>query len=127
MRSDSFVGDVLTLAKVRLNSLVVVTTAGGYYMASHASVDLWRLGLTCAGTALVAGGASAINQITERDTDRLMERTKRRPVPDGRMSVANATTVASLLTVLGIALLASVGNRPAAVALATLLIYVFAY
>jgi len=126
--SESFASDALVLAKVRLNTLVVVTTAGGYYMAAVNGVDLPQLAWTCLGTALVAGGASAINQVTERDTDRLMERTKNRPVAHGRMSVRTGSAIAAALSLLGLAILwALVGTKPALVALATLLIYVLAY
>ena len=54
-----------TLTKVRLNALVVATTAGGYYMAAPTSaIDPVALAVTCLGTALVASGAAAINQVT---------------------------------------------------------------
>jgi len=126
--SESFASDALVLAKVRLNTLVVVTTAGGYYMAAVNGVDVPRLLWTCAGTALVAGGASAINQVTERDTDRLMERTKNRPVAHGRMTVRVGSAIAGTLSLLGLAILWSlVGRTPTLVALATLVIYVLAY
>jgi protoheme IX farnesyltransferase len=126
--SDTFASDVLVLAKVRLNTLVVVTTAGGYYMAAVNGVDVPRLIWTCLGTALVAGGASAINQVTERDTDRLMERTKNRPVAHGRVSPRLGSVVAATLAGIGLAVLwTMVNSTPALVSLATLLIYVLAY
>ena len=126
--SESFASDVLVMAKVRLNTLVVVTTAGGYYMAATNGVDLSRLIWTCLGTALVAGGASAINQVAERDTDRLMERTKNRPVPGGRVSVRTGSVIAATLSGIGLAVLWTlVGTTPALVALSTLVIYAVAY
>src|SRR5580765_5188934 len=90
---SSKIGDILILAKVRVNALVVATTAGGYYMASPSDVNPWSLGLTCVGTALVASGAAAINQVHERDTDRLMVRTRRRPLADGRMGPAEGVLI----------------------------------
>ena len=59
----SRLADWITLAKIRVNTLVVATTAGGYYMAATGEVDLVRLGITCAGTAMVAGGAAALGQV----------------------------------------------------------------
>jgi heme O synthase-like polyprenyltransferase len=59
-----------------VNALVVATTAGGYYMAAGNGLDAGALAVASIGTALVAGGAAAINQVAERDTDRLMERTR---------------------------------------------------
>lgn len=127
-RPHSKLGDVVTLAKVRVNTLVVATTAGGYYMAGPASVDLLALGWVCAGTAFVASGAAAVNQVYERATDRLMERTRRRPVADGRMSPAEGLAVAAALSLIGLGILWFT-STPAAmgVALATLVLYAGAY
>ncbi len=120
--------DVFVLTKARLNSLVVATSAGGFYMAATAPVDLPRLLVASTGTALVACGAAAFNQVDERDIDRLMHRTRQRPVANGRMSVAEARMIAAGLSALGLGLLAAGTNLTAtAVALATLLIYVFVY
>ena len=71
---------------MRLNALVVATTAGGYYMAAPDGVSPLAIVIACVGTALVASGAAAFNQVSERDIDRLMERTRQRPLPEGRMT-----------------------------------------
>ena len=128
VRSRSKLADILELAKIRLNSLVVATTAGGYYMAGPASVEPLSLGVTCLGTALVAAGAAAVNQVQERDTDRLMERTRHRPLAEGRMTVAEGLAIALAMTIVGLVLL-EVGTNTTAmlVALATFLTYVFLY
>jgi protoheme IX farnesyltransferase len=126
--SRSWLGDMTALAKPRLNALVVATTAGGYCMASPASIDFTLLALTCAGTALVAGGASAANQVYERDTDRLMARTRNRPMADGRLGMAEALAFSALLTVAGLSLLWAVATAEAMwVALATFVSYVVIY
>jgi protoheme IX farnesyltransferase len=84
--------------------------------------------IACAGSALVAGGASALNQVQERHTDRLMERTRDRPVAEGRMTVGHANRLAYLFTVAGLLLLWFGTNRAAAlVALATTICYVVIY
>jgi len=93
----SRVADWITLAKIRVNALVVATTAGGFYMAAQDEVDLLKLAVTCVGTALVAGGAAAFNQVTERHTDALMDRTKHRPVAGKRMSPLEGRVVAAVL------------------------------
>jgi len=127
-RSHSKLGDVLTLAKVRLNALVVATTAGGYYMAGPSSSGLGLLVLTCLGTALVASGASALNQVAEYRLDQRMERTRRRPVAGGRMGRTEGTAIGLVLAAAGLALLwTSATPAAAAVALATLLTYVVVY
>jgi len=121
-------GDVVVLAKPRLNSLVVLTAAGGYYMAAPPSLDPIAIGLASAGTALVAAGAAAINQVDERETDRLMERTRSRPMAEGRMTVAQGRVVAAAFAAAGLATLWLGANPVAAlVALATFLIYAFIY
>lgn len=119
--------DVLMLAKVRVNALVVATTAGGYYMAADA-VNLAALAIAAVGTALVAGAAAAINQVTERDTDKLMARTRLRPVADGRMTSGEGWLIAAALACAGLALLWAGSNSTAAlVALVTLVSYAVVY
>ncbi len=127
-RERSRVGDLLTLTKVRVNTLVVATTAGGYWLASSGTIDPLLLFNACAGTALVAGGAAAINQVSERDIDRLMVRTRRRPLADARMPVVEAVALALGLTAVGLFMLwITTGLLAALVALATFLSYAFVY
>jgi protoheme IX farnesyltransferase len=127
-RPSSRIGDLLTLTKVRVNTLVVATTAGGYWLGAAGSADLLLLMNACLGTALVAGGAAAINQISERDLDRLMLRTRNRPVADARMPVGEAIALAVGLTGIGLAVLwVGSGILAALVALATFLSYAFVY
>jgi protoheme IX farnesyltransferase len=127
-RSHSKLDDLLQLVKVRLNSLVVVTAGGGYYMAAPRAFDPTVLVATCLGTGLVAGGAAALNQVRERNIDRLMNRTKDRPVPSGRMSTGEAIGIAGVMIAAGFAMLWLVASSTSAlVAWATLTIYLFIY
>jgi len=127
-RPNSKFNDLFVLTKVRLNALVVATTAGGYYMAAPASVQPLSLVVACLGTALVASGAAAINQVNERDLDKLMLRTQRRPVAEGRMSAGEGLGIAVALSAVGLAILVFAANLLAAgIALATLLTYVVIY
>ena len=120
--------DLIVLTKVRVNALVVATTAGGYYMAAPAAIDWVTLILTCLFTALVASGASAINQVDERDTDRLMTRTRERPIAADRMTPATGRLIAVALSSAGLAGLWLVSNIEATlVALATLVTYALVY
>ena len=82
--------DFYELTKPRLNFLVLVTTAVGYYMAAHQWSDWPRLLHVLFGTAMTAAGASVLNQVIERDYDRLMNRTRNRPLPAGRISPPEA-------------------------------------
>jgi protoheme IX farnesyltransferase len=127
-RTHSRLDDLVVLTKLRLNALVVATTAGGYYMAAPGSIDLASLAITCLGTALVASGASAINQVDERDTDRLMNRTRTRPIADGRMGAGEGRIIALVLSAVGLLLLRVGASTGAAlVALATLVTYALIY
>ena len=126
--TPSRVADWITLAKIRLNTLVVATTAGGYYMAASGDIDLLRMAVACLATALVAAGASAFNQVSERDTDALMDRTKNRPVAVKRMSPQEGRVVGAVLSVAGLGILGAAINLLAMwVALATLFSYVILY
>lgn len=121
------VADYLSLTKPGLNLLVVATTLAGYYLGVT-RFDLARLLATAVGTALVAGGAAAFNEIFERDTDALMGRTRTRPLPGGRMRVASAAWFALVLSAGGLATLAVGANTLAAgVAAVTLLSYTLVY
>src|SRR5580765_5133138 len=113
-RSGSLVADYIQLAKPRLNLLVVATSAAGYYLGGPPSTDLGLMAQAAAGTALVAGGAAVLNQVYERDTDALMRRTRLRPLPDGRVSPADARTFGLALSIAGLALLALTTSRTAA-------------
>jgi heme o synthase len=127
-RPHSKMTDLLTLTKVRVNSLVVATTAGGYWLGAQGAADPILLMNVCLGTALVAGGAAALNQISERDIDRLMVRTRHRPVADLRMTVAEATALAVGLAVMGLLVLAiGSGWLSALVAFVTFASYAFIY
>jgi protoheme IX farnesyltransferase len=120
--------DFLMLSKPRLNLLVVLTAVAGYYMGAGTSVDLLVLAHTIVGTGLVAAAASALNQLAERDLDARMERTRLRPLPDGRIQPADARLFGIVSAIVGVVVLAVGANLLAAgVALATFVSYVFLY
>ena len=124
----SRLADFVTLTKPRLNSLVVVTTAVGYLAGRVEGFDAAVFVHTTIGSALVAGGAAALNQIAERDLDGRMTRTRDRPIPAGRLRPTEATWFAVLLAVAGFGQLAFGANLTAAVvALATLVSYAGIY
>jgi protoheme IX farnesyltransferase len=126
--TDRRFADFVMLTKPRLNLLVLLTTLAGLYLASPTGVELTLLLNTLVGTALVAGGAAALNQVWERRTDALMRRTRARPLPGGRLGVAEGTWFGVLLSVVGLGQLAiGVNLTAAAVALATLVSYVLVY
>jgi protoheme IX farnesyltransferase len=118
----------LELTKPRLNFLVVATSAAGYYLGSTGAIDIVSMAEAVAGTALVAGGAAALNQLYERDTDALMRRTRTRPLPAGRVTPQDARVFGLALSAAGLVLLATRANwLSAGLALATLLTYLVIY
>ena len=120
--------DFVTLTKPRLNLLVLMTTLAAVYLAAPTGVPFALLVHTLAGTALVAGGAAALNQVWERKTDALMPRTAVRPIPVGRLRLGESAAFGVLLSTIGIAELAiAVNGISAVVAAATLLSYVLVY
>lgn len=121
-------GDFLSLTKPRLNFLVLVTTVAAFYLGAGDQQPLLLLLHTVVGTALVAGGASALNQVWERDTDRLMRRTRMRPLPDLRLHPKDALWFGVLISAIGVTELAlGVNIRTALVAVVTLLSYIILY
>src|SRR5262245_61268014 len=114
--------DYLALTKPRLNLLVLFTTWGGVFLASPGGVALATLLHTLVGTALVAGGAAALNQVLERHTDALMRRTRGRPLPDGRLTVSESAAFGLLISAAGLVELAAGVNGVAAVVAALTLV-----
>ena len=127
VKAPNRIGDFVALAKPRLNSLVVVSAGVGYYLGA-AAIDFGVLLHTLAGSGLVAGGAAALNQVLERDTDEKMQRTRRRPVAAGRVTPLEGSLLAVALGAAGLSELAlQVNLLAAALALATLITYVGVY
>ncbi|HSA93844.1 MAG TPA: heme o synthase [Terriglobales bacterium] len=101
------------LMKLRVTSLIVMTAWCGYYLgALKAGVSPWSWAVlhALAGIGLVAGGTGALNQVMEREGDRLMRRTDRRPLPAGRMSTWHAAAVGLAATLGGAVYLALTTN-----------------
>lgn len=120
--------DYLELAKARLCAMVLITTTVGYLVAQPAVLPDWRLWWTLVGTAMTAFGANALNQLLEKDRDARMERTRRRPLPDGRIGDRAALHFGLATTLIGTAVLdLLVGRLPAVLAGGTVLLYVLVY
>jgi len=119
---------LLELTKPRITQLVLLTAAAGFYLGARDRVDLLLLANALVGTALVAGGTNAWNQIRECDVDARMARTRRRPLPSGRLTLRAAAWFASAITVLGVGYLAvTVNLLTAGLAALTFASYVLLY
>src|SRR5256885_5383104 len=120
--------DLLSLTKPRVVVMVLVTTLVGYYVGVSGTPDYVRMLHLVVGTLLAAGGALALNQYWERDVDARMERTRARPLPDGRLSPLEALVFGGAITLLGVGYLAAfVNGLPPLVPAATVILYLFAY
>jgi protoheme IX farnesyltransferase len=120
--------DLVTLTKPRVAVMVLVTTLVGYYVGLAGSPDYLQMVHLVVGTLLAAGGTMALNQYWEREVDARMERTRSRPLPDGRLQPLEALTFGAAITVAGVAYLgAFVNGRAALLTLATAALYLFAY
>ena len=122
------IADFLALTKPRLNSLVVASAGVGHYLGAAGAPDAAAALHVLVGTALVAGGAAAFNQVAERDLDEVMRRTRLRPLAAGRLTPAEGRLFALTLSAAGLLELAlRVNALAAAVALATLVSYAGVY
>lgn len=120
--------DFLELTKPRVVVMILITTLVGYYLGSREAGDYFRLLNTLIGTALAAAGTLALNQFLEREVDARMERTRLRPLPDGRLQPIEALAFGAAVTGAGVLYLTlAVGVLSGAVTAAIALLYLFAY
>lgn len=120
--------DLVALAKPRVVVMVLVTTAAGYYAGLSGAPEWSRLVHLVLGTLLAAGGTLALNQYWEREVDARMERTRTRPLPDGRLMPLEALLFGAGLTLTGLLYLAAGVSALAAAVTATIVVlYLFAY
>src|SRR5215472_14536430 len=104
LKKHSLLGDYLQLFKVRVTALIVVTAWAGFYMgaaASGVSSLSWTLLNALVGIGVTCAGSAALNEVLEHKLDALMRRTRNRPLPAGRMSLATGLTAGILATLLG--------------------------
>jgi len=94
------------LVKARLTLLVLLTTCVGFYLGERGAVNGLLMFHTLFGTALVAGGAAALNQLLEREHDAKMRRTAGRPLPSGRMQPTTVAIFGGICSVAGLVYLA---------------------
>ncbi len=101
LKKRSFLNNFLEITKVRLSLSVLFSSIAGYLLGTDL-VSFIEVILLCVGGYSMVGASNVYNQIIEKDLDALMERTKIRPIPSGRMSVQLAFIVAVSLTIIGI-------------------------
>jgi protoheme IX farnesyltransferase len=131
LKKNSLIGDYLQLFKVRVTTLIVVTAWTGVYMGaakSGVSSLSWTLLNALVGIGVTCAGSAALNEVLEYKIDALMRRTRNRPIPAGRMSLATGMTAGILASVLGPVYLAFTTNvLTGALAFSTALVYLALY
>lgn len=116
------------LTKARLSLLVLMTTFVGFCLGTNGPLDWLLLVHSLFGTALVTGSAAVLNQVLEAKVDRLMGRTRNRPLAAARMKRSSAVTIGLLLAFGGLGYLAVlVNNLTAVLAGLTLVVYLLLY
>jgi len=111
---------------MRLSLSVVFSSIAGYLLGAD-EVNFYTILLLAFGGYFMVGASNAFNQIIEKDLDALMERTKNRPIPAGRMSVRSAFILASLFTVFGIVILYIINPQTAMFGAISIFLYTSAY
>jgi protoheme IX farnesyltransferase len=122
------VGAYVALTKPRIVELLLVTTLPTMVVAQRGLPSLWLIAATLVGGSLAAGGANAINMFVDRDIDRLMHRTRNRPLVTGKVTPTSALTFACVLEAVAFAELWRFVNLLSAVlAVSATAFYVFVY
>ena len=123
---STLLSDLKQLTKVGLSLSVVFSSVAGYLLAVEV-FDFATVLLLASGGFFMVGASNAFNQIIEKDTDALMQRTKNRPLPTGRMSINFAMFIAVLFTILGLSILYSINSKTALFGAISIFLYTCAY
>ncbi|MBR9920633.1 MAG: protoheme IX farnesyltransferase [Bacteroidetes bacterium] len=121
------VADYQQLVKFRLNLTVVFSASMAFAIASEGTFSWVGLAILAAGGFLITGASNALNQVLEKDFDRMMKRTADRPIASGRMSVSEGVMAAGLMSLMGIMLLALFNVWAAFLGTLAMVSYAFVY
>ena len=124
--SVSVLSDFKEITKMRLAISVVFSSVAGYFLGAEV-VNFVTVLLLAIGGYCMVGASNAYNQIIEKDLDVLMDRTKNRPIPAGRMSVNTAFVIASTLTIIGLIVLYVINPKTAMFGAISIFLYVSVY
>lgn len=119
--------DYKQLVKFRLNLFVVFSAVCSFVIVSGGLFTIEQLLLLASGGFLITGSANALNEVLEKDFDKLMSRTENRPLPASRMSVSEAVLSAGFMFVIGIFILALFNPLAAVIGSAAVVSYAFIY
>lgn len=122
----TLISDFKEITKIRLSVSVVFSAIAGYLLGAVV-VDVYTVLMLSLGGYFMVGASNAFNQIIEKDLDALMDRTKNRPVPAGRMSVNTAFAIATIFTVLGLITLYIINEKTAMYGAISIFLYTCVY
>jgi protoheme IX farnesyltransferase len=123
---QSIIKNFTEITKIRLSVSVVFSSVAGYLLGAD-TIDFYLLFLLCVGGYCMVGASNVFNQIIERNLDALMDRTKDRPIPSGRMTVSTAFIIGSILTAVGIVVLYIINPKTAMFGAISIFMYVSLY
>lgn len=128
-KTTSILTDFKEITKAGLAFSVVFSSLAGYLLGveSFGIPEIKTLLMLAVGGYCMVGASNAYNQIIEKDLDALMDRTKNRPIPSGRMSVRTAFIIAIILTVLGIIILYNINEKSAMFGAISIFLYTSVY
>lgn len=125
-QSVDLISDFKEITKMRLAVSVVFSSVAGYFLGAEV-IDFVELLLLAVGGYMMVGASNAFNQVIEKDLDVLMDRTKNRPIPSGRMSVKKALFIAFTFTILGLMVLYIINPVTAMFGAISIFLYVSIY
>lgn len=114
------------ITKFRLSISVLFSSIAGYLLGAEV-IDFYVLFLLCVGGYAMVGASNVFNQIIERDLDALMDRTKNRPLPAGKMSVRSAFILGCTMTIIGLGVLYAINPITALFGAISIFMYVSLY
>ncbi|OUD45262.1 UbiA family prenyltransferase, partial [Flavobacterium psychrophilum] len=125
----SIFNDFKEITKAGLAISVVFSSLAGYLLGIHEFnlETIYVLLMLAIGGYCMVGASNAYNQIIEKDLDTLMNRTKNRPIPSGRMSVNTAFTIATILTITGLTILYMINPKTAMFGAISIFLYTCVY
>lgn len=121
----SKVRDYAMLVKLKLNLFVVFSAVLSYFIIAGSVINWWHVLYLALGGFLITSSANTLNQVLEKDYDKLMKRTEDRPLSAGRMKISEAVIFAGISAILGFILLAII--HPLVVLLSTLSLVSYAF
>jgi heme o synthase len=128
VREKSWPAVFADLVKARLTMLVLLTTLVGFYLGWRGAMNFALMFHALFGTALIASGAAALNQLIEREHDAKMRRTASRPLPSGRLQPATVAIFGGVISVVGLVYLAvAVNPLTSVIGAVTSISYLFIY